>query len=71
MEKGWEEVRLQSKGWKTGNELAECWGHREQAYATKIQRARVVAVEELYGGRGQINEATRAADKLPHLISRL
>ena len=71
MEEGWEEVRLLSKGWKAGEELAEWWGDREQAYATKIQRARVAAEEELYEGEGQMNEAIRAADKLLHEISRL
>ena len=71
MEEGWEEVRLLSKGWKAGEELAEWWGDREQAYATKVQRARVAAEEELYRGEGQMNEAIRAADKLLHEISRL
>ena len=70
LEEGWEEVRLLSKGWKAGEELAEWWGDREQAYATKVQRARVAAEEELYRGEGQMNETTRAADKLLHEISR-
>ena len=71
MEKGWEKVRLLSKGWKAWEELAEWWGDREQAYATKIQRARVATEEELYRGEGQMNGATRAAGKLLHEISRL